>query len=142
MGRRPRSMRALRLGLLLLVLALAACGIGDRAGGVGGSSSSGRPTAVEGDAYMLPAPDRVLVTVPVGTSGRRGTGSVSVEEGATQVRLAAYVAGFDMPSRGETCTAELAIQQVTVGLAEPLGKRQVIDTSDGTVLRLHAVPGT
>lgn len=129
------------MGLLLLVLAGVGCGVGDRAADAGAASPAGRPTPVEGGAYRLLAPDRVSVTVPVGTCGRRGTGSASVEEGARQVRVTARVAGFDPPGRHEACTAELAIQQVTVRLAEPLGERQVVDPSDGNLLHRDSVPG-
>lgn len=131
-------MRHFRLGLLLLVLAVAGCGASNRAGGAKAFSPAESPTPVEGGAYTLLAPDRLLVTVPVGTCGRRGTGSATVEEDARQVRVTARVAGFDPPGPREACTAELAVQQVTVGLAEPLGERQVVDTSDGTLLRRSA----
>ena len=140
-GLRSAVVRRSRWGLLLLVLALLGCGVGDRAADAGAASPAGRPTPVEGGAYTLLAPDRVSVTVPVGTCGRRGTGSASVEEGARQVRVTARVAGFDPPGRHEACTAELAIQQVTVRLAEPLGERQVVDTSDGNLLHRDSVPG-
>lgn len=133
-------MHVLRLVVPLLVLALAGCG-NDRSGGVGASSPAGRPTPVDGGSYTLLDQDRLSLTVPVGTCGRRGTGSVTVTENATQVRVTARVAGFDPPRDGEICTAELAIQQVTVNLAQPLGERQVIDTSDGTVLVRGSVPG-
>lgn len=128
--------------MLLLVLALAGCGTeNDRAGVMGGSSPSGRPTQVDGGSYTLLGQDQISVTVPVGTCGRRGTGSVTVTENATQVLVTARVAGFDPPGGGENCTAELAIQQIAVTLAEPLGERQVSDTSDGTVLARRSVPG-
>lgn len=130
-----------RPAVLLVVLALAGCGVGDRAGGAGNSSASGRPARITGGAYTLLTPDQVSVPVPVGTCGRRGTGSVSVEQDATQVRLVARVAGFDPPGPREVCTAELAVQQVTVQFAEPLGERQVIDATDGTVLRRSSTTG-
>lgn len=104
-------------------------------------ASMARPTPMDGGGHTLLAPDRIAVTVPVGTCGRRGVGSVSVEEDATQVRLTARVAGFDPPGRNDICTVELAIQQVTVELAGPLGDRQVVDTHNGRVLRRQRCPG-
>lgn len=107
-----------------------------RGASVESGTANQESTPADESPYRLSADGRTLtVTAAVGGGCRgRGFGTATAEESADRVVVHALVARprDDKPvPDGTPCTADLAIQDVEVGLDEPLADRRVFDAATG-----------